>query len=160
MMGYSTLGDLYLPTSISIVNQSSGLDTRLWSNNPEYANLDLLEVMLASAALPIAFPPRVITGLGNTVSYYFKWISLFEKVWIDGGTGIDTIPNIPLHNNTAVKEAYIVCYSSAMTSGGAQLPWELSGIHILGNSLATVNDMRVDLFAGSIDILTTIYLHG
>jgi len=139
MMGYHKLGDLYLPTSISIVNQSSGLDTRLWSNDPEYADLDLLEVMMASTALPMAFTPRTITGLGDTA-------------WIDGGTGIDTIPVYPLLDNPNVTEIYIVCYGSAMTSGGGTVPWELDYIKILKNGLAVIDDMRVDLFAGAIDI--------
>jgi predicted acylesterase/phospholipase RssA len=37
-------------------------------------DIDLIDIMMASAALPIAFPPRIIPGLGNTT-------------WIDGGTG-------------------------------------------------------------------------
>lgn len=48
-MGYKKLGDLYLPTAITIVNQSSGLDQRLWSTDPTYADLDLVEVVMASA---------------------------------------------------------------------------------------------------------------
>jgi predicted acylesterase/phospholipase RssA len=49
---------------------------RLWSTDPQHANLDLLEVMMASTALPIAFKPREIQGMGKTL-------------FIDGGTGKD-----------------------------------------------------------------------
>ncbi len=105
---------------------------------------------MSSAALPIAFPPQSIQGLGDTL-------------WIDGGTGtlvsqeltilgIDTIPTYTLVSNPNVTEVYIICYSSALKDGGAQLPWYLDDIKLLKNSLSVVNDMRVDLYAGAIDI--------
>jgi predicted acylesterase/phospholipase RssA len=139
-MNYKTLGDLYLPTAISIVNQSSGFAERLWSNDPRVAHLDLIDVIMASTALPIAFPPRKVKGFGETV-------------WIDGGTGIDTIPVYALLSNPAVTDVYIICYGSALTSGGSgTLPYVLDDIAILRNSLAVINDMRVDLFDGAIDM--------
>ena len=54
-MGYKKLGDLYIPTCISLVNQTSGTDTRIWSNDPKYKDLDLLEVVLASTGKSISF---------------------------------------------------------------------------------------------------------
>jgi len=138
-MGYMTLGDLYLPTSITVVDQSTGLDHRLWSTDPKYANLDLLDVVMASVALPIAFPPRQINGLGDTI-------------WIDGGTGIDTLPVHPLLHHPNVTCIYLICYNSALTSGGADLPSYLEDIQLLYNTMATINDMRVDLFQGAIDM--------
>jgi len=139
-MGYKYFGDLYLPTSISIVNQTSGQNIRLWSTDPLHAKLDLLELVMASAALPIAFRPRRITGFPGTD-------------WIDGGTGIDTIPIYPLLQHPEVKKAYIICYASALTSGGAgDLPSILGDIKLLVNALATIDDMRVDLFAGAIEM--------
>jgi len=139
-MNYKTLGDLYLPTAISIVNQSSGLAQRLWSNDPSVSHLDLMDVIMASTALPIAFPTTQIRGLGDTI-------------WIDGGTGIDTIPIYALLHNANVTEAYILCYGSALTSGGSgNLPFILDDIAILRNVVATLNDMRVDLFDGAIDM--------
>jgi hypothetical protein len=77
---------------------------------------------------------------------------LGDTVWIDGGTGIDTIPVYPLIYHPAVTQVYIICYASALTSGGGSVPPELDHISILKNSLALVDDMRVDLFAGAIDI--------
>ena len=54
----------------------------MWSDDPVHGKLDLVEVLMASTALPIAFQPRQITGLpGN---------------FIDGGTGDDTLPIAPL----------------------------------------------------------------
>lgn len=80
MMNYYTLGDLYVPTAISVVDQNTGFTLRLWSDNPQHAKLNLLEVLMASIALPIAFEPRTITGLPG--------------VYIDGGTGVDTVKRI------------------------------------------------------------------
>jgi predicted acylesterase/phospholipase RssA len=138
-MNYSKLGDLYLPTCITLVNQSSGLDVRLWSTDPQYKNLDILDVIMATTALPMAFPPRQVTGLGDTI-------------WIDGGTGIDTLPVFPLLHHANVSEVYAIVYGSALTSGGAQLPSYLADILIVVNALSAINDMRVDLFAGAFDI--------
>jgi hypothetical protein len=72
--------------------------------------------------------------------------------WIDGGTGIDTIPIYSLIGNPDVKEAYLICYNSALTSGGGTVPPELDRIKILKNALATFDDMRVDLYKGSMSI--------
>jgi len=102
-------------------------------------NLDLLDVVMASTALPMAFPPRQITGLGATI-------------WIDGGTGIDTLPVYPLLHEANVTSVYLICYSSALRSGGADLPYYLSDISLLYNAIATINDMRVDLFEGAIEM--------
>jgi len=139
-MNFLTMGDLYIPTAISVVNQSSGDSIRLWSNYPANKDLDLLEVMIASASLPIAFPPRTITGLGN-------------QSFIDGGTGIDTLPvYAPLHD-ALVDTLYIICYGGAFTSGGGNdLPDVLDDIVLLKNALATIEDMRVDLFNGGVDM--------
>lgn len=49
IMNYSTLGDLYIPTAISVVDQRTGFTHRLWSDNPKHAKLDLLEVRLSHA---------------------------------------------------------------------------------------------------------------
>lgn len=138
-VNYHKFGDLYFPTCLTVVNQSSGLDTRLCTWDPIAAEMDLVDVVMASAALPIAFPPQTIPAFGDTL-------------WIDGGTGIDTIPTYTLVNNPNVTTVYIICYSSALKDGGAQLPWYLNGIKLLKNTLAVINDMRVDLYAGAIDI--------
>jgi len=141
-MNLTTLGDLYLPTEISVVNQTSGDSLRLWSNDPQYSDINLMEIIMASTAMPIAFPPALINGLGND---YF----------IDGGTGIDTLPVYgPLHD-AQVDEIYVICYGGAFTSGGAlDLPLLLQDILILKNTVALVEDMRVDLFNGGVDMLT------
>lgn len=50
-MNISKFGELYLPTAISLVNQTSGDSIRLWSDDPQYADLDLLDVVMASAGI-------------------------------------------------------------------------------------------------------------
>ena len=62
--------------------------------------------------------------------------------------GIDTLPVYSLIHNENVTSVYLVCYSSALKSGGADLPSYLADIDILYNVLATIDDMRVDLFEG------------
>jgi hypothetical protein len=63
--------------------------------------------------------------------------------------GIDTIPLFSLIQNPNVTEVYIICYGSALTSGGGNdLPFPLIDIKLLKNAIATVEDMRVDLFNG------------
>jgi hypothetical protein len=59
------------------------------------------------------------------------------------------LPAWPLLHEHNVTEIYLICYSSALTSGGANnLPWYLADISIVYNALATIDDMRVDLFEG------------
>eukprot|EP01114_Cavostelium_apophysatum_P012857 TRINITY_DN2980_c0_g1_i1.p1 TRINITY_DN2980_c0_g1~~TRINITY_DN2980_c0_g1_i1.p1 ORF type:complete len:342 (+),score=61.73 TRINITY_DN2980_c0_g1_i1:104-1129(+) len=140
-MGFNKLSDLPIPTAISIVNQTSGDSIRLWSNDPANADLDLLDIMIASASIPVAFPPKLIPSIDPVT------------LWIDGGTGIDTLPvYAPLHD-AQVDELYVICYDGAFTSGGAlDLPYYLQDLTLLKNSVAAIEDMRVDLFNGGIDI--------
>jgi len=141
-MNYTLLGDLYFPTYISIMNQTSGDTLRLYSRDPEHAKMNLLEVLMSSTALPIAFPTGRISQFGNTP-------------FIDGGTGIDTIPVYALLEDPAVKQIYVLCYNSAMTSGGADLPPIIDDLLLLGNALAVINDMRVDFFVGALEMLAS-----
>jgi len=141
-IGYNTLGDLYLPTAISLVNQSSGLPQRFWSDDPKYANLSLVEVVVASSSIPVAFIPRQVGGLGETY-------------WIDGGTGIDTLPVFALLNRTEVEDVYVICYASALTAGGGTEPNWVQDIPLLENSLAAFDNMRVELFLAGISLLSS-----
>jgi len=140
--GYNKFGDLYIPTSISLVNQSSGLTHRFWSDDPQYAKLDLLDLVIGSSSLPLAFLPRKINGLGDTI-------------WIDGGTGIDTLPVYPLLQRKEVTSIFTACYNSAFTSGGGSEPAWLDNLLLLKNGLAAIDDMRVDLFVGGVDIVSS-----
>lgn len=138
-MSYTTLGDLYLPTCISVVDRDTGFTMRLWSDDSRYAGLDLLEVLMASTALPIAFTPRQINGLPN-------------QYFIDGGTGEDTLPVVPLLQRAEVSTIFALVYNSALTSGGSGLPAPLTSLKLLANAMAVINDFRVDLYVAAIEI--------
>jgi predicted acylesterase/phospholipase RssA len=138
--GYYTLGDLYIPTAITLVNQSSGLPQRFWSDDPQWQALDLVEVVVASCSIPIAFVPRQVNMLGDTY-------------WIDGGTGIDTLPVFSLLDRSSVESVYVICYASALTSGGGTEPGWVQDIRLLANSLSVIDNMRVELFLAGIQDL-------
>jgi predicted acylesterase/phospholipase RssA len=88
-LGYYRMADLPIPTSLSVVSLSAaafGQNTFRLSNmniNRESdPSLDLLEVLMASTAFPIAFPPVTI----NRVT------TIPESKYIDGGAASDYIP--------------------------------------------------------------------
>jgi predicted acylesterase/phospholipase RssA len=137
-VNYKKLGDLYLPTSISVVNQQTGESVRLWSDDDQFKDLDLLEILMASTAIPVVFPTRNITGLSG--------------IWVDGGTGIDTVPVVPLLQHGGVKEIMIISYSGALIPDHSLLPTELSQISILNNIIDTFEDIAVQLFVGGVQL--------
>ena len=146
-MGWKKLGDLYIPTCISVVNQSTGYTQRLWSDDPNYAQLDLVDVIIASTALPIAFQPREIQGLPG--------------LWIDGGTGDDTLPITPLLERPhGVTKIYALAYGSSISSGGASLPAAIKPFKLLANALAVVADMRVSAYLSALEIAASSPLHA
>jgi predicted acylesterase/phospholipase RssA len=135
-MNYSKLGDLYIPTCISLVNHTSGRTKRLWSTDPEYANLSLVDILMASTAIPVAFTPRAIPELDS------------EPIWIDGGTGMDSIPVYPLLVSPQVTDIYMIAYHSVLFSEGTDVPWYLGHLTILKNAMAAFGSMRADLNRG------------
>jgi predicted acylesterase/phospholipase RssA len=92
-MNYPKFGDIYLPTYISTVRRSSGKSLRLYSRNPKHAKLSLVEVIMASTAIPGAFPPAKIKGLSG--------------LFLDGGTGRDGIP-VESMRTEKCKEIYVI----------------------------------------------------
>lgn len=95
MMGFETLGDLYLPTYISVVERETGRTRRLYSrdSNPAIRNLPLVDVLMASAAIPVAFEPVEVKGLKGR--------------FFDGGVGRDGIP-VEAMLEEKCKELYII----------------------------------------------------
>lgn len=77
-MGFDTLGSLYLPTYISVVDTDKRETLRLSSRDPKHAKLPLLDVLMASTAIAVAFKPQTIAGLAGE--------------FVDGCTGRDGIP--------------------------------------------------------------------
>lgn len=92
-MGYATLGDLHLPTYISVVGRESGKDRRLHSRNPKHASYPLVDVIMASCAIPVVFPARKIKGLAGE--------------FLDGATGRDCIPVEALRAEKS-SEIYVI----------------------------------------------------
>jgi len=88
-LGWYKMKDLPIPTSLSVVSlsvSSLGRNTfrlsNLKINNESDPELDLVEVLMASTAFPVAFPPVTI----NRVT------TIPESQYVDGGSGPDYIP--------------------------------------------------------------------
>ncbi len=88
-IGFYRMGDLPIPTSLSVVSlrlKNITSSTYRLSNrriNPECdPDLDLVEVLMASTAFPVAFPPVTISQAPTLPTGKF----------IDGGAGSDYIP--------------------------------------------------------------------
>jgi predicted acylesterase/phospholipase RssA len=80
VMGYRTLGDLPVKSFFSVVERDSGKVHRLCSTR--HSDLPLVDVLMASTAIPVAFPSQELTLPGRKRPVAF----------IDGGTGVDGIP--------------------------------------------------------------------
>jgi predicted acylesterase/phospholipase RssA len=94
-MKFDTLGSLYLPTYISVVEKESGRIHRLFSHNPDPAVRDfsLADVLMATSAIPVAFKPVKIKGL--------------EGEFVDGGVGRDGIP-VEAMITEKCRELYVI----------------------------------------------------
>ncbi len=79
-LGLQKLGDLPIKSYISVVEQKTGTTHRLSSK--DHPNLPLVDVLMASAAIPVLFPPVDLTLPGNNK----------KTACVDGGTGPDVIP--------------------------------------------------------------------
>eukprot|EP01090_Pellita_catalonica_P007360 TRINITY_DN17942_c0_g1_i1.p1 TRINITY_DN17942_c0_g1~~TRINITY_DN17942_c0_g1_i1.p1 ORF type:complete len:324 (+),score=45.48 TRINITY_DN17942_c0_g1_i1:3-974(+) len=102
---FETLGDLPIPTIISVVNKTDGTTHRLSSLDPVHSKFPLVDVLMSSTAIPGVFPPRSIPGYTD------------EAILIDGGTGVDNLPIIPMleSTNPRVDEIYCITHQSNMT---------------------------------------------
>ncbi len=110
-LGYYKMSDLPIPTSLSVVSLAAatfGENTFRLSNiniNRESdPSLDLLEVLMASTAFPIAFPPVTI----NRVT------TIPESRYIDGGAASDYIPyravlDFEKYSTVNVDRMIVVC---------------------------------------------------
>ena len=92
-IGYQTLGNTFLPTHISTVNRNTGLTQRFFSGSSKDKGLDIVEVLLASTAIPVVFPERDITGVGT---------------FVDGGTGTDNSPVEAVADYAPFDELYVI----------------------------------------------------
>ncbi|MCP4698126.1 MAG: patatin-like phospholipase family protein [Gammaproteobacteria bacterium] len=95
-LNYHRLGELPLPTYISAVNRKTGQTRRFYSESVQDANLDLVQILLASSATPIIFPERKVDGAGT---------------FVDGGTGPDNVPvKAFVKSKDRFDELYVITY--------------------------------------------------
>jgi len=88
-LGFYTMSDLPVPTSFSVVSIRAlhGIErtyrlSNIKINSESDPNLDIVDVLMASIAFPLAFPP---VGIENSTT-------LPGGSYIDGGVGADQVP--------------------------------------------------------------------
>ena len=119
-IGYETLGQCFLPTYISAVNTMNGKTRRFFSQNKEDAQGNLVDILLASTAIPVAFPSRKV---GNTG-------------YIDGGTATDDIPVEDMIQDGLFDEVYVIANQDpGLISGYQHL---MPNIPLVSNFVFTV----------------------
>jgi len=137
-MGFNKFGDLFIPTIISIVDKDTGFTLRIKSDDPRYSNLSLVDIMMASSAIPIAFPPQLVSGLSN-------------GYLIDGATGQDEIPVYGLlHSNLSqpIDKLYIIARQFYY---GPDVPFVLKPIQIVVNSIEALEYLRQSLYLSGLE---------
>ncbi|MCB0837336.1 MAG: patatin-like phospholipase family protein [Bacteroidetes bacterium] len=95
-MGYEKLGDVQSHLFLSSVSRETALPTRFDSQNPQHKELKMVDVLMASTAIPAAFPHQVIQGMPGH--------------WTDGGFGTDSVPIAPLTQLPKFDEVYVITY--------------------------------------------------
>jgi predicted acylesterase/phospholipase RssA len=149
-VNYTLLGDLYLPTTISTVDQRTGITVRLSSTNAEHATLPILDVLIASASIPLAFKPGSIPALSN----YSRFL--------DGATGIDAVPIIPLLSIPSLQSAYVITFNYAITHGiiDNSHPLDAGEFPLLTYALQAFNIQNANLAIGALGILNEANFSG
>ncbi len=142
-LGYKQIGDLPIMTEISFANvRDLGMKKNVYRMcsrkiNPETdTTLSLVDIMMASSAIPIAFPPVRIENV--------KTIPDVE--YIDGGVGDDYVPFKALlefqkFRGERVRKVYIISRKSTTFSGISQ-ELKMLGLDSKG---------RLDKFGNSLD---------
>lgn len=134
-MGYKYMSDLYLPTCISVVDEETGLPVRICSDDPKVRHVHLIDVLMASAAMPVVFPSQTIPGFVPPYG---------NGTFVDGGVGIDMIPTTTAYQRN-MDAIYIITRQWEITSKHA-LPERLKSIKILANTVQTFNDLLQSAF--------------
>lgn len=146
-LGFRTMGDLEHTTSITITRfKNAGLkriDYRICSlpiNKESDTSMGLVDIMMATSAFPVVFPPVKIKNATTIPDGYF----------VDGGAGNDRVPYRALmefekYRGIGVEKVYIV---SRNCDSMPDLSEELRGIGI--------NDKGIfDKLGFSLDVLLT-----
>jgi predicted acylesterase/phospholipase RssA len=134
-VGWNVLGDVYLPTIISVVDRDSGVTYRLSSENPAHQQIPLVDIIMASAAIPMVFTPVYIKEL--------------NKTFIDGGSGNDMIPLFALLERH-VDEVYIIAREQDIGAESG-LPSFLQPLKLVTNTFAFLEVMKQALFFSAME---------
>jgi len=140
---HSKFGDLYLPTYISTVNQTSGETIRLYSRDPVHSTFDLVDVIMSSTAIPLVFRPATIPeypGIG----------------FLDGGTAQDMIPVYTLLTQPNCTSVYALAYAGVADPNEVAPPWYLADLPLLYNAMAAFNAIRIDVATVALEQLTEV----
>lgn len=144
-LGYYTIGDLPIMTEISFSNYKDLKERkrvyRMYSrkiNAETDTTLRLVDIMMATSAIPIAFPPVRIDNVST----------IPDLEYIDGGVGIDYVPYHALlefqnFRGERVKNVYIISRKTGIFGGFSE---EL-------RYLGIENRRKIDKIGSSLDNL-------
>ncbi|HEX2967484.1 MAG TPA: patatin-like phospholipase family protein [Bacteroidales bacterium] len=142
-LGYKRMGDLPVMTEISFTNYR---DIRLAKNvyrmcsrkiNKESdTTLSVVDVLMASTAIPFAFPPVRIENVST----------IPDLEYVDGGVGLDYVPFKALlefqnYRGENVRKVYIISRKSGIANVSEELKAlgiNRKGMDMLGNSLDNI----------------------
>jgi hypothetical protein len=142
-LGYHQIGDLPYMTEISFTSRGDlGSGRRVYRmcsrkiNRETDTTLSLVDIMMATSAIPFAFPPVRIENV----------TTIPDHEYIDGGVGSDYIPfkallDFQKHRGENVEKVYIISRKSGNYS---EIGQEL-------DFLGVDNKGRMDRFASSLD---------
>jgi predicted acylesterase/phospholipase RssA len=142
-LGYHTIGDLPITTEISFVRiKPAELKKTVYRmcsrkiNAETDTTLNLVDIMMASSAFPIIFPPIRISNV-KTIP---------DAEYIDGGVGDDHVPYKALlefekYRGVGVKRVYII---SRQNDSIPHFSEELANLGINGRGLFKTQDINID----------------
>ena len=126
-LGYHSIGDLPLMTEISFTRRQPWIKKDVYRmcsrkiNEESDTTLSLVDILMASTAIPIAFPPQRVEDV----------ITIPDRQYIDGGAGIDYVPfqallDFQKFREKSVKRVYIISRKTEIGSVSEEL--EVIGI--------------------------------
>lgn len=133
-LGYRTLGDLPITTSLSITRfKDLGLESAAYRmcskkiNTESDPGLGLVDILMASSAVPVVFPPVRIKNV----------TTIPDVEYVDGGAGADYVPYTALlefeaNRGAPVDHVYII---SRKTDGVPEISEELRQLGVNDHKL-------------------------
>jgi predicted acylesterase/phospholipase RssA len=142
---YHTIGDLPIATNISITNiRNITLKKTVFRmcsrkiNEETDTTLNLVDILMATSAFPIVFPPQQIKNA----------VTIPNLEYIDGGVGDDQIPFHALlqfekHRGIGVEKVYII---SRKSDNATKISQELNGLGIDDDGVFKKLNISADSF--------------